>query len=44
MPGGYITYTAMTCMPGTNLLALKFWSMAVEERQEIPGKFLEALA
>jgi len=44
MPGGYITYTVMTRIPGQAVLALSYWSMPFEEREQIQQKFLEALA
>lgn len=39
-PGGYITYTIMTMMPGRNLMDLKFWGLPEEQRQEIRQAFL----
>lgn len=44
MPGGYITYTVMTELPGQAVLSLSYWSMPFEERQQIQQRFLEALA
>lgn len=44
MPGGYITYTIMTKLPGQSLLGLGYWSMTFEERQQVQQAFLEALA
>ncbi|OQO12664.1 hypothetical protein B0A48_02127 [Cryoendolithus antarcticus] len=43
LPGGYITYSVMSRLPGQSLLALGYWSMTVEKRQIIQTKFLEAL-
>jgi len=42
-PGGYLTFTVMTKMPGESLLSLHFWGMSAEEREEIVQKFLVAL-
>ncbi|KAK4947921.1 hypothetical protein LTR10_013429 [Elasticomyces elasticus] len=42
-PGGYITYTVMTQMPGDSLHNLYYWGMSEEERQEIIQEFLVAL-
>lgn len=44
MPGGYITYTVMTKLPGQSVLGLSYWSMPFEEREHIQQRFLEALA
>lgn len=43
LPGGYITYTVMTQMPGDSLHNLYYWGMSDEERQEIVQYFLVAL-
>lgn len=43
MPGGYMTYTVMTKMPGDSLHNLYFWGMPAEEREEVVREFLEAL-
>lgn len=43
MPGGYLAYVVMTLMPGQDLMALKFWSMDEEKREEIRDAFLEAI-
>lgn len=43
LPGGYVTYTVMTKMPGRDLLVSRFWSMPEETRREIVRKFLEAI-
>ncbi|KAL2435178.1 hypothetical protein ABEF95_014259 [Exophiala dermatitidis] len=44
-PGGYITYTVMTKMPGESLHDSHFWGQAFsdEERKEVQQKFLVAL-
>lgn len=42
LPGGYITYTVMTKMPGSSLFG-KFWNMPTVEREEIVSKSLTAL-
>lgn len=42
-PGGYLTFTVMTKMPGESLLSLHFWGMSAEERDEIVQEFLVAL-
>ena len=42
-PGGYLTFTVMTKMPGDSLYNLNFWGMPTEEREEIVQKFLDAL-
>lgn len=43
LPGGYITYTVMTKVPGDSLLSLGFWTLDVNEREEIVQAFLSAL-
>ncbi|KAK7894109.1 hypothetical protein LTR67_006811 [Exophiala xenobiotica] len=43
LPGGYMTFTVMTKMPGDSLHNLYFWGMAEDEREEIVQKFLVAL-
>ncbi|KAI1622359.1 hypothetical protein EDD37DRAFT_470201 [Exophiala viscosa] len=43
LPGGYITYTILTQMPGDSLHNLYYWGMSDEERQEIVQEFLIAL-
>lgn len=42
-PGGYISITIMTRMPGVTLWDLRFWSLAEEEREEIRRAFLVSL-
>nr|OQO21338.1 hypothetical protein B0A51_12400 [Rachicladosporium sp. CCFEE 5018] len=44
LPGGYITYTVMSRLPGQSLLALGYWSMPIEKRQIIQKYFLQALS
>lgn len=41
--GGYIAYTMMTLLPGQDLLDLRFWSMAENERELIRAAFLDLL-
>lgn len=44
VPGGYITYTVMTKMPGQTLYpGLGYWNLEPGERQEIVSAFLPAL-
>lgn len=43
LPGGYITFTIMTRMPGTDLLEYKYWSIGIQERLLIQKQFLLAL-
>lgn len=43
LPGGYITYTVMTKMPGADVMGLKFWSMSDEGREAIRDSFIKAL-
>jgi len=43
LPGGYMTFTVMTKMPGDSLHNLYFWGMSEEEREEIVQEFLVAL-
>lgn len=43
LPGGYLTFTVMTKMPGDSLHNLYFWGMTNEEREEITERFLIAL-
>lgn len=43
LPGGYVTYTAMTMMPGDTLFNLQFWGLPEDERHEITRAFLLAL-
>lgn len=41
-PGGFLTFTVMTKLPGQSLFG-KFWNMTQQERDEITPKALEAL-
>ncbi|QIW97964.1 hypothetical protein AMS68_003482 [Peltaster fructicola] len=43
LPGGYVTYTIMSKMPGQNLLDYKYWSTGFEERAIIQEHFIVAL-
>ena len=43
LPGGYLTFTVMTKMPGDSLHNLYFWGMGEEEREDIKRRFLVAL-
>lgn len=43
LPGGYLTFTVMTKMPGESLHNLNFWGMPTEEREEIVKEFSIAL-
>lgn len=43
LPGGYLTYTVMTKMPGDSLHNLYYWGMPAEEREVIVKEFLVAL-
>jgi len=43
LPGGYLTFTVMTKMPGDSLHNLYYWGMSSEEREEITSEFLRAL-
>ena len=44
LPGGYITYTVMTKMPGQTLYpGLGYWNLQSDERAEIVSAFLPAL-
>lgn len=42
LPGGYITYTLMSKVPGETLFN-HYWSLPEEERQDLAQKFLGAL-
>ena len=42
-PGGYVSYTVMSKMPGDNLMDLAFWSMPDEKRETIRAAFLSVL-
>jgi hypothetical protein len=44
LPGGYITCTIMTTLPGKSLFDLGYWSLDEDDRVAIQGRFLEALA
>lgn len=44
LPGGYISCTVMSTLPGESLFDLGYWSLATEERKVIQSAFLEALA
>ncbi|KAF2210315.1 hypothetical protein CERZMDRAFT_121797 [Cercospora zeae-maydis SCOH1-5] len=39
MPGGYISYTVMTLMPGKDLMEAKFWSMPEAQQNQIRDAF-----
>ncbi|KIX01332.1 uncharacterized protein Z518_09057 [Rhinocladiella mackenziei CBS 650.93] len=43
LPGGYLSFTVMTKMPGESLYDLNFWGMKDEEREEIVREFMVAL-
>lgn len=43
LPGGYISCTIMTVIPGKSLFDLGYWSLEAEAREEIQHHFLEAL-
>ncbi|KAK4897550.1 hypothetical protein LTR27_004694 [Elasticomyces elasticus] len=42
-PGGYISFTIMTRMPGQDLMAYKFWSMEDAVKEEIRQAFVALL-
>ncbi|KAK5739422.1 hypothetical protein LTR17_005327 [Elasticomyces elasticus] len=42
-PGGYISYTIMTRMPGQDLMACKFWSMEDAVKEEVRQAFVALL-
>lgn len=44
LPGGYISCTVMTTLPGKSLFDLGYWSLEEDDRAEIQQRFLEALA
>lgn len=44
LPGGYISVTVMTKIPGKSLFDLGYWSLEPDDRAEIQQRFLEALA
>jgi hypothetical protein len=43
MPGGYISYTVMTLMPGENAMDAKFWSMGAEQQEKIRDAFVDVI-
>lgn len=43
LPGGYISCTIMTRIPGRSLYELGYWSLAAEQREEIQQRFVETL-
>ena len=43
LPGGYISCTIMTTLPGRSLFDLGYWSLEEDAREEIREKFWEAL-
>ncbi|KEF59085.1 uncharacterized protein A1O9_03929 [Exophiala aquamarina CBS 119918] len=43
LPGGYLTFTVMTKMPGDSLHNLYYWGMPADEREVIVKEFLVAL-
>ena len=43
LPGGYISCTIMTTLPGKSLFDLGYWSLEEDDRVEIREGFLEAL-
>jgi hypothetical protein len=42
-PGGYVSYTIMTLMPGEDLLALRFWSLDDTLKDHIRTAFVRLL-
>jgi hypothetical protein len=44
LPGGYISCTVMSTIPGKSLFDLGYWSLEADDRVEIQERFLEALA
>jgi hypothetical protein len=44
LPGGYISCTIMSTIPGKSLFDLGYWSLEADDRAEIQERFLEALA
>ena len=44
LPGGYVSCTVMSTLPGKSLFDLGYWSLEAEDRAEIQQRFLEALA
>jgi hypothetical protein len=43
LPGGYISCTIMTKLPGKSLFDLGYWSLGPEDREKVQQRFLEAL-
>lgn len=43
LPGGYLTFTVMTRLPGNTAYNLRYWDLNAEEREEIKEGFLPAL-
>lgn len=43
LPGGFITYSLMTKVPGANLLDLQYMQLPEDERDEIKRQFIIAL-
>ncbi|GAB7325948.1 hypothetical protein MBLNU13_g09997t2 [Cladosporium sp. NU13] len=43
LPGGYISCTIMSTIPGKSLFDLGYWSLEPDDREEIQQSFLEAL-
>jgi hypothetical protein len=44
LPGGYVSCTVMSTLPGKSLFDLGYWSLEENDRMEIQQRFLEALA
>jgi predicted component of type VI protein secretion system len=44
LPGGYISCTVMSTIPGKSLFDLGYWSLEADDRAEIQERFLEALS
>jgi hypothetical protein len=44
LPGGYVSCTVMSTLPGKSLFDLGYWSLEENDRMEIQQIFLEALA
>jgi len=43
LPGGYVSCTVMSTLPGKSLFDLGYWSLEEDDRAEIQQRFLEAL-
>jgi hypothetical protein len=43
LPGGYVSCTVMSTLPGKSLFDLGYWSLEESDRMEIEQRFLEAL-